>query len=133
MTEQVSTQATGDRAGFGQRLAAVLIDSLILAVPSVILLIILPAELYYVLSTLIGAAYVTYFEGGAGQTIGKRALGIVVTDLTGGRISFGRATGRYFAFFLSDITLGLGYLIQPFTRKRQALHDLIAGTLVVGT
>ena len=66
-------------------------------------------------------------------TLGKRALGMVVTDLRGNRISFGRATGRYFARFVSGILLGLGYLIQPFTAKRQALHDMIAGTLVVLT
>ena len=60
-----------------------------------------------------------------------RALGMVVTDLAGNRISFGRATGRCFARFVSGILLYLGYLIQPFTTKRQALHDIIAGTLVV--
>jgi uncharacterized RDD family membrane protein YckC len=66
-------------------------------------------------------------------TLGKRALGMAVTDPRGNRISFGRATGRYFARFLSGLLLGLGYLIQPFTAKRQALHDMIAGTLVVLT
>jgi len=64
-------------------------------------------------------------------TLGKRALGMVVTDLAGNRISFGRATGRLFARFISGIPLWLGYLIQPFTARRQALHDIIAGTLVV--
>ena len=43
-------------------------------------------------------------------TLGKRALGIAVTDIAGGRISFGRATGRYFAHFISLLTLGIGYL-----------------------
>jgi uncharacterized RDD family membrane protein YckC len=64
-------------------------------------------------------------------TLGRRALGIVVTDLNGDRISFARATGRYFADYVSLITFGIGYLIQLFTPKRQALHDLIAGTVVV--
>ena len=64
-------------------------------------------------------------------TLGKRALGMVVTDLAGNRISFGRATGRFCARFVSGILLNLGYLIQPFTAKRQALHDTIADTLVV--
>lgn len=64
-------------------------------------------------------------------TPGKRALGIVVTDLAGNRISFGRATARHFAQWVSFLTLLIGYLIQPFTKRRQALHDLIAGTLVV--
>jgi len=62
-------------------------------------------------------------------TLGKRLLGIQVTDLTGGRISFGRASGRFFARLLP--TLGIGYLMMLFTRKKQALHDLIAGCLVI--
>jgi uncharacterized RDD family membrane protein YckC len=75
--------------------------------------------------------YFAIFESSTWQaTLGKRALGVVVTDLAGERISFGRATGRHFAHYLSSIFL-IGFLIQPFTARRQALHDLIAGTLVV--
>jgi uncharacterized RDD family membrane protein YckC len=64
-------------------------------------------------------------------TLGKLALGMVVTDLEGNRISFGRATGRHFGKYVSSIILLIGYLMQPFTAKRQALHDILAGTLVV--
>lgn len=64
-------------------------------------------------------------------TLGKRALRIVVTDENGGRISFARASGRHFAKWVSWMLLGIGYLMQPFTPKKQALHDMIAGTLVV--
>ncbi len=66
-------------------------------------------------------------------TLGKMALGIVVVDLSGKRISFARATGRFFSkFFVSSILIiGIGYLFAAFTKKKQALHDLIAGTLVV--
>lgn len=64
-------------------------------------------------------------------TLGKRALRIVVTDENGGRISFARASGRHFAKWVSGMLLGIGYLMQPFTPKKQALHDMIAGTLVV--
>lgn len=64
-------------------------------------------------------------------TFGKQAFGIRVTDVNGRRISFGRATGRHFAKWLSAITVFIGYLIQPLTEKKQALHDIIAGTLVV--
>ena len=75
--------------------------------------------------------YFAGLESSAWQaTLGKRALGIVVTDLDGNRISFARATGRYFAHLVSVITFLIGYLIQPFTRRRQALHDLISRTLV---
>lgn len=64
-------------------------------------------------------------------TIGKQALGIVVTDLNGERISFGKATARYFGKYLSTITLLIGYLMAAFTEKNQALHDIIVGTLVI--
>jgi len=47
------------------------------------------------------------------------------------RISFGRATGRFFARIISGLTLGIGYLMVAFTEKKQALHDMIAGTLVL--
>jgi uncharacterized RDD family membrane protein YckC len=63
-------------------------------------------------------------------TLGKLAMQIKVTDIDGGRISFERATGRYFAKFLSAITLGIGYLMVGFTPRKQGLHDQIAGTLV---
>jgi uncharacterized RDD family membrane protein YckC len=84
------------------------------------------------LSWLCGWLYFALLESSKMQgTLGKAALNIRVTDLEGRRISFGRATGRYFGKWLSSATLLIGYLIQPFTRRRQALHDLLAGTLVV--
>ena len=63
--------------------------------------------------------------------MGKKALGIIVTDISGQRISFGRATGRYFAKQLSTIILLIGYIMAAFTEKKQALHDMMAGTLVI--
>jgi uncharacterized RDD family membrane protein YckC len=64
-------------------------------------------------------------------TLGKMAMKIIVTDLEGRPISFGRATGRYFAKnFLSAICF-IGFLMAIWTQKKQALHDMIAGTLVV--
>jgi Tfp pilus assembly major pilin PilA len=59
------------------------------------------------------------------------AFGIKVTDLNGQRIGFGRATGRYFAKWISGFTLGVGFVMAGFTQRRQALHDKIAGTLVL--
>jgi uncharacterized RDD family membrane protein YckC len=64
-------------------------------------------------------------------TLGKQAMGIVVTDLNGDRISFGRATARSFSKYLSLIILLIGFIMAAFTEKKQALHDIIAGTLVV--
>jgi uncharacterized RDD family membrane protein YckC len=64
-------------------------------------------------------------------TLGKRALGLRVTDLHGARLSFGRATARYFAKLVSGLTLMIGYVMAAFTAKKQALHDQLVGTLVL--
>ncbi len=64
-------------------------------------------------------------------TLGKMAIGIKVTDLEGERISFGRATGRYFGKIISGLILCIGFMMAGWTAKKQALHDLMAGTLVV--
>lgn len=63
-------------------------------------------------------------------TVGKMVFRIKVTDLQGKRLSMGRSFGRHFAKYISDLTLLIGYLMQPFTERRQALHDIIVGTLV---
>lgn len=77
--------------------------------------------------------YHALFESSHRQaTPGKLACGIKVTDLAGERISFGRASARYFASWLTSVTFLVGYLMVAFTEKRQSLHDMIARTLVVG-
>lgn len=94
--------------------------------------------------TIIGTAMVTYLalivlmwlyfalmESSKYQgTVGKIAIGLVVTDLEGNRISFARATGRYFGKILSGMIFMIGYILAGFTQKKQALHDMLAGTLV---
>jgi uncharacterized RDD family membrane protein YckC len=64
-------------------------------------------------------------------TLGQMALEIRVTDLQGRRVTFARATGRYFASVLTGLTFFIGYLIMLLNEKRQTLHDLIAGTVVI--
>jgi uncharacterized RDD family membrane protein YckC len=64
-------------------------------------------------------------------TLGKMAVGAKVTDLQGRRISFGRATGRYFGKIISGMILYIGYMMAGFTEKKQALHDMMADTLVI--
>jgi uncharacterized RDD family membrane protein YckC len=84
------------------------------------------------LAALIGYfLYCTLLESSAWQaTLGKRALGLKVTNARGERIGFARAAARFVAKVLSVLTLCLGYLLVLVTPRRQALHDLIAGTLV---
>jgi uncharacterized RDD family membrane protein YckC len=63
-------------------------------------------------------------------TLGKMIFGMKVTDLYGNRISFGRATARHFAKWLSGMLLGIGYIMVGFSERKQGLHDMLAGTLV---
>ncbi len=75
--------------------------------------------------------YFAVLESSSWQgTLGKKALGMIVTDLDGNRISFGRATGRYFAKILSALIMMIGFIMVAFTARKQGLHDMIAGTLV---
>ena len=83
------------------------------------------------LNVVIALAYFAGMESSSWQaTLGKKVLGMVVTDLDGNRISLPRAIGRYFAKILSAIILLIGFIMVAFTEKKQGLHDMIAGTLV---
>lgn len=65
-------------------------------------------------------------------TLGKKAMGIIVTDMAGRQTSFGRASGRHFSKIISGlIPFAIGYIVAGFTEKKQAVHDLIAGCLVL--
>lgn len=76
--------------------------------------------------------YFAFMESGKKQaTFGKRVMGIKVVGTDGGRISFARATGRFFGKYVSGLILNFGYCMAGFTQKRQALHDLMADTYVV--
>lgn len=83
------------------------------------------------LGTLGAWIYEAALESSSRQaTVGKMIFGLMVTDLEGNRISFGRATGRYFGKYVSGLTLFIGYIMAGFTERKQALHDMLAGTLV---
>ena len=65
-------------------------------------------------------------------TVGKKVLGLVVTDMTGRRVSFWRATARHFAKIITNMVPAfIGYIMAGFTEKKQALHDMLAGCLVL--
>jgi uncharacterized RDD family membrane protein YckC len=76
--------------------------------------------------------YEAFLESSSRQaTLGKMVLSLRVTDLEGHRISFLRATGRHFAKIVSVATLFIGYIMAGLTERKQALHDILAATLVV--
>jgi uncharacterized RDD family membrane protein YckC len=91
--------------------------------------------IFFGVVALIAAVWLYYalFESSTWQaTPGKKVLGLFVTDLNGNRISFAHASGRFFAKLISGlIPFGIGYMMAGFTAKKQALHDLIAGCLVL--
>jgi|SRR5262252_579118 len=84
------------------------------------------------ISMLVTWLYFALCESSTWQgTVGKKLLGLRVTDLDGNRISFGQATGRHFGKILSGLILCIGFLMVAFTDQKQGLHDQIAGTLVL--
>jgi uncharacterized RDD family membrane protein YckC len=86
-----------------------------------------------VLAIVLPWLYHAYLESGPKQaTWGKQAIGLYVTDLSGNPVTFARASGRFFAKIITGlIPLAIGYIMAAFTERRQALHDMIAGCLVL--
>jgi len=141
-------------AGFWRRVIAYFIDAIVLSIVLGIVFGILGAiagaalsggnsdnaggaiaglgAVLYILLIVAVWLYFALMESGSKQaTLGKMALSIKVTDLDGRRISFGRATGRFFGKIISGMILYIGYMMAGWTAKKQALHDMMAGTLVV--
>jgi uncharacterized RDD family membrane protein YckC len=126
-------------AGFWRRLAAYLIDSILVSIVGGILLAILAgiggdggAVIGYAIWIAGSFVYYAVMESSEYQaTVGKIALGIQVTDMNGNRVTFGRALGRNLAKIISALILYIGFIMAAFTARKQALHDIIANTLVV--
>jgi uncharacterized RDD family membrane protein YckC len=129
-------------AGFGRRLIAYVVDVLILLAAFVVfggVLIALsgasqvpPEGVLNVVGFLVSWMYFALNESSERQaTWGKQLMGLKVTDLNGDKVGFGKATGRHFGKILSSLILLIGYIMAAFTEKKQALHDKMAGCLVV--
>ena len=139
-------------AGFWKRFAAGFIDWIILTIPMTIPVVILSrivlnpelagvdlhdAYLMFaiwldIVAALANWIYYAVFESSSKQaTPGKMALGIKVTDLNGKGIGFGKASGRFFGRILSIAIFSIGCIMIAFTEKKQGLHDMMAGCLVV--
>jgi uncharacterized RDD family membrane protein YckC len=126
-------------ASFGKRFLAALLDGIILTIINILVSFVLGlllgrngANAGNLAGLLVAWLYYALQESSPKQaTLGKQALGIVVTDLQGKRIDFLKATIRYFSKIISSLILLIGYIMAAFTEKKQALHDMIAGTLVL--
>lgn len=145
---EIAPTQTGTRlaspvyAPFGIRLAALLIDLMILSVANALLILIylflfqIPQEmlqnslLINIPGLVLDACYQVYFLSQFGGTPGKMLLGLKVVTPEGDGLTVLHAFGRYIAFWLSALTLGIGFLIVLFDPQRRALHDHLAGTRV---
>jgi uncharacterized RDD family membrane protein YckC len=123
--------------GFWIRLVAAIIDGILLGIVGGIVGAFLGSGtsaqgISSLLGVVIGWLYDAYMTSSERQaTLGKMALGLKVTNAEGNRLSFGKATGRHFAKYLSAIILMIGYIMAAFDSQKRALHDRIVGTLVV--
>jgi len=132
-------------AGFWMRVASYIVDSIITSVALFVVLFIIllitgvdrtnyqaigsGVDLLFIIAVWL---YFALFESSSLQaTPGKLALGLRVTDDQGRRIGFGRATGRYFGKIISGLILCIGYMMAGWTRRKQALHGMMAGCCVV--
>ena len=77
------------------------------------------------------ALYFIYFIGNSGQTPGKKMCKIRVVGADGSPVGYGKATGRFFGYFLSSIILGIGFLMAAWDDEKRALHDRLCNTRVI--
>ena len=146
-------RVSDDYAGFWLRVVATMIDGFILSVLNFVVFLVFggiivaiegnnggnggPVEVilgFFIWGLMIAIPwlYSAIQESSAAQaTLGKKILGIRVTDLEGNRVSFGQASGRHFGKILSGMICSIGHFMAGFTEKKQALHDILAGALVV--
>jgi uncharacterized RDD family membrane protein YckC len=152
-SEDISSVSYSEFGGFWERFLAYCIDSAILTLGSVVVgffgafiigfvLALMGMEVeemenffvgvYYILAFVLSWLYFTIMESSKLQaTLGKKICNLVVTDTSGNRITFLRANGRFWSKFISGAIFCIGYIMAAFTEKHQALHDMVAGTLVV--
>ncbi len=145
-------EGTAKPGGFGRRLVAFLIDGVLVIIINVLvvtvglffirrsfqesggfdgaaLLVIITS---YLCGILVAWLYFALGDASARQgTFGKRMMGLKVTGVNGGKIGFGRASLRYVGRLLGVLTMLIGFLIALVTPRRRALHDYVAGTVVV--
>jgi uncharacterized RDD family membrane protein YckC len=135
-------------APIGTRFAAVFLDGLILMAVNFIIGLIVGLSaaqavgvqpkgaialqiVLFVVQISIGIGYEAFMIGRYGATLGKMACKINVVTADGGRVTYARAFGRYFAKLLSSFTCMIGYIMAIFDDQKRALHDRICDTRVV--
>jgi uncharacterized RDD family membrane protein YckC len=134
--------------GFGKRLGAALIDWIVVAFFSYLVVMLLgvagalvgmftpggpiaPERLMILLAFLIGLGYFVYGWARGGATLGKNVLGLKVVRADGADLGWGKAILRYVGYIVSGLALSLGFLWINFDKLRQGWHDKFAGSYVV--
>jgi uncharacterized RDD family membrane protein YckC len=134
--------------GFWIRLAAWLIDVIILSVARLVLWLpimgrmLAPQEglslafvglqmLLNLIDFAIRIGYETFFVGKYGATPGKMACGLKIVMPDGSRVSYARALARFFAKIVSYLTIFIGFIMAAFDEEKRGLHDRICDTRVV--
>ena len=125
-------ELTPNRASFYERLGALIVDGIVVAIVPLVIWALAGATAAYVLWVVLGIAYELYFVGSTGQTPGRRVLHIRVVDRRNGRsIGYGRAAVRIFGRWLSAIPLYLGYFWMLWDKESQCWQDKMANDVVI--
>jgi uncharacterized RDD family membrane protein YckC len=148
MEQILDLPSTGQRplnyAGFWIRVAAYLIDAVVLYAFFFVVMLAFGVSftdpeamnpssmaIFYVILLVASVGYFVGMEASSSQaTLGKMAVGIKVGNEKGERISVANAAGRFFSKIISGLILYIGYMMAGWDKKKQALHDKIAGTYV---
>jgi uncharacterized RDD family membrane protein YckC len=144
LREGVSLSGAMTYAGFWIRFVAQIIDGIVMYLGGMIVGLLVglamgatglagvaAKALSQLFVSALGVAYVTYFLGAYGATPGKMVFGLKVVRSNGDKVTYGRAFGRYWAYFLSGIILAIGYIMAGFDQEKRALHDRICDTRVI--
>ena len=131
-------------AGFWIRLGATLIDTVIMVIVLTIPLSFIYGQQYwygtayihgfwdFILGYVVPIMATIWFWLRFMGTPGKMALKLRVVDAhTGSKLSLGQAIGRYFAYIVSIVPFGLGFIWIGIDSRKQGWHDKLAGTVVI--
>lgn len=122
-------------AGYGRvapRAVALFLDLILIGVLTTAITNLLGIDSHGWTASLVSWLYfATQESSGWMGTFGKRAMGLAVQGVDGRQLGFGRASLRWAGRWVSGLAFGLGYALALFNDKRQTLHDLLAGSVVV--
>ncbi|MBI2847084.1 MAG: RDD family protein [Chloroflexi bacterium] len=137
-----TARAAGSPAGFWVRFWAYSIDQLVLTIVGVGLILAFSdasvgeilTETSWVdfwISIVIEVAYFTVAVGTWGKTVGKAMLGLKITRVDGSGLTYARSFARYFAYYLSLLPIGLGFIAIALSPKKRGFHDFACDTKVI--